>query len=193
MTTSLLLIYCRIRNFNLATARYLRKGGQHIQRRFVATQATLYVLAWFLSWSVVSSLHIRGWITPEASDFWNGFASMTLLPLQDFWNMLVFKYPEYLAWRRDQEKKRAASGSSGEGNVSNESWISSILRRLSFRRECFEKNVAREVEGRDEGEECQENNDMLGSNRETTSEPNAREREERIGLGYRGSCLRKIW
>jgi hypothetical protein len=167
MITSLLLIYCRIRNLNSATARYHHEG-QQIQRRF-ATQATLYVLAWFLSWSVVSSLHIRMWITPETTKFWHGFVSMTLLPLQGFWNMLVFKYPEYLAWR--DQKKRAASESSGEGNVSYERWISSLLRMLSFRKECFEENDgAREVEGREEGgEQGQENHN---------------EREERIGLEW---------
>jgi hypothetical protein len=177
MTTSLILIYCRIRNLNLATARY-RREGQQIQRRF-ATQATLYVLAWFLSWSVVSSLNIREWIIPGDPNFWHAFAGMTLLPLQGFWNMLVFKYPEFLAWRRDQ-KKRALGESNGEGNTSNEKWISSTLRRLPFRRECFEEKGARDVEGRDEEEECQENNDILGSNRESNTLPNAREREERI-------------
>jgi hypothetical protein len=184
MTTSLLLIYCRIRKLNLATARYHRGGGLQIQRRF-ATQATLYVLAWFLSWSVLSSLHIRGWITPGTPSFWHGFVSSVLLPLQGFWNMLVFKYPEYMAWRRDQ-KRRALGESSGEGNTSNERWIPSIFRRLSFRRECFEENGARDVERRDEvGEKGQENDNMVGiSNRENVSEPNAREREERIGLDW---------
>jgi hypothetical protein len=180
MTTSLLLIYCRIRKLNLATARYHREG-RLIQRRF-ATQATLYVLAWFLSWSVMSSLHIRAWITP-AHNIWHGFASVTLLPLQGFWTMLVFKYPEFLAWR--DQKKRAASESSGEGNTSNETRISSIFLRLPFRRECFEESVAREVEGRVQVEGCEENNDMLiGSTRENPSEPNAREAEEMIGLEW---------
>ncbi len=98
--------------------------------------------------------------------------------------MLVFKYPEYLAAWRDQ-KKRALRESSGEGNVSNKRWISSIFLRLPFRRECFEDNGARVVEDKDDGgEEGQENNDMLGSDRENPSEPNAREREERIGLEW---------
>jgi hypothetical protein len=180
MTTSLLLIYCRIRESNLATARYHREGGQQIQRRF-ATQATLYVLAWFLSWSVMSSIHVRALNTHD-HNFWHAFAGMTLLPLQGFWNMLVFKYPEYLAWR--DQKKREASESSGEGNTSNETRISSIFQRLPFRRECFEESVAREVKGRVKGEECQEENEMLGSSRENTSEPNAREAEEIIGLEW---------
>jgi hypothetical protein len=179
MITSLLLIYCRIRNLNLATARYHREG-QQIQRRF-ATQATLYVLAWFLSWSVVSSLYIRFWITPVPS-FWHGFVSSTLVPLQGFWNMLVFRYPEHSAWW--DKKKRALRESSGEDNVSNERWTSSILSRLPFRRECCEKNVAGDVEGMNEGEERQENQDMLGSNRENTSDPNARETEEMNGLEW---------
>jgi hypothetical protein len=58
------------------------------------------------------------------------------------------------------------------------------LRKLSFRRECFEGNETREVQGRDEGEECQENNDMLRSTRENASEPNAREAEEIIDLEW---------
>jgi hypothetical protein len=179
MTTSLLLIYCRIRKLNLATARYHREGRQ-IQRRF-ATQATLYVLAWFMSWSVMSLLQVRAWITP-AHNIWHGFASAALLPLQGFWTMLVFKYPEYVAWR--DQKKRAASESSGEGNMSNERHFSSLLQMLPFRNECFEENGAQEVEGMDEVEECKENNDMLGSTGENASEPNPREGEERIGLEW---------
>jgi hypothetical protein len=122
----------------------------------------------------MSSLQVRTWITP-AHHIWHGFASATLLPLQGFWNMLVFKYPGYLAWR--DQNKRALRESSEEGNSSNERSFSSILRMLSFRRVWFEENAAREVEGMDDVEECQENNDMLGSTGANASEPNARETE----------------
>mgnify|MGYP002806954214 CR=1 FL=1 len=129
----------------------------------------------------MSSIHVRALNTHD-HNFWHAFAGMTLLPLQGFWNMLVFKYPEYLAWRN--QKKRSLKESIGEGSTSNEPYISSILRKLSFRRECFEGNETREVQGRDEGEECQENNDMLRSTRENASEPNAREAEEIIDLEW---------
>jgi hypothetical protein len=132
-------------------------------------------------WSVMSLLQVRAWITP-AHNIWHGFASAALLPLQGFWTMLVFKYPEYVAWR--DQKKRAASESSGEGNMSNERHFSSLLQMLPFRNECFEENGAQEVEGMDEVEECKENNDMLGSTGENASEPNPREGEERIGLEW---------
>jgi hypothetical protein len=116
LTCSMLLIYVRIRKLENVSSQH--HGSQNQQRRF-AVQALMYVGAFFLSWSTATSANLL-YIIADKFFFWHVFVAVGMIPMQGFFNMIVYKLPSYQrAWR--QRKRESGLGSSNNQGGSTES------------------------------------------------------------------------
>lgn len=106
--SSMAVIYCEVRKTHRRLRRYSLPSGdsdspdrkhpeqkqQHSLRRSaadtssVATQAILYSLSFFVTWTPSTIWSVAHWFNVES--FWLDFLSALCEPLQGFWNCLIF-------------------------------------------------------------------------------------------------------
>jgi len=94
--TSMVVIYAEVRKTHRRLRRYSVSPGRgnHSLRRsatdtsLVATQAILYSLSFFITWTPSTAWSIAHWF--NVKHFWLDMASAFCEPLQGFWNCLIF-------------------------------------------------------------------------------------------------------
>jgi hypothetical protein len=96
LTTCMVLIYMRIRRLEQSMLEY---QPSHSHAKAFAFQASMYVGAFFMSWSIATSASLL-YILAEKGFFWHIFVGTVLAPSQGFFNMVVYKFPEYQRYRR---------------------------------------------------------------------------------------------
>ena len=69
------------------------------RERMVAIQATLYVVAFIISWLGPTVFHLADWIAGYKA-FWAVMVIVIFTPLQGFWNAFVYAKPTYQRLRR---------------------------------------------------------------------------------------------
>ena len=69
------------------------------RERMVAIQATLYVVAFIISWLGPTVFHLADWIAGYKA-FWAVMVIVIFTPLQGFWNAFVYARPTYQRLRR---------------------------------------------------------------------------------------------
>jgi hypothetical protein len=134
LTTCMISIYMKIRRLEHSMLEYRPSHGH---AKAFAFQASMYVGAFFMSWSVSTSASLL-YIIAGKGFFWQIFVGLVLVTSQGFFNMIVYKLPEYQRYRR---KKRRESDSrqlhhGSEGRLSSYSsrsfrYIFSWIQRTS--------------------------------------------------------------
>lgn len=125
LTTCMVLIYIKIKRQEQAVLQY---GPRHSHAKAFAFQATMYVMAFFITWSGStwgSLVYIFG--DPDRLNWWHIFIGRVLLPSQGFFNMFVYKLPDYQQYRKRKQQEFAlrqlhlASEDNSRPNHSNSS------------------------------------------------------------------------
>mmetsp|Transcript_37907 Transcript_37907/g.56733 ORF Transcript_37907/g.56733 Transcript_37907/m.56733 type:complete len:337 (+) Transcript_37907:360-1370(+) len=99
ITVAMLLIFLTVYKFEHASAKYsqaLAGGESHKQSRRTARQAFLYTFAFYVTWFFTTFRIIEGLVhghNPSGNVTF--FLEALLLPLQGFWNCVIFLRPRY--------------------------------------------------------------------------------------------------
>jgi len=112
VAVAMLLVYLSIHNNYLKMRRY-SFGGEHSsgvlnllrEKKQTATQATLFVLAFILTWimPLINIILITSYQrVPFSTALMQGF----LMPLQGFWNALIYARPLYGKLRKDNPDRK---------------------------------------------------------------------------------------
>ena len=108
IAVSMAIIYSAVRKRAISMERfnfrgYIPTGVQTIiaEKRDTAIQALLYVVSWFITYSisyVINLMNVAGW---RGFPFILYFLQALFAPLQGFWNAMVYIRPMYVKYRRD--------------------------------------------------------------------------------------------
>lgn len=70
------------------------------RERMVAIQSFLYTAAFCISWSGPTVFHLVGWITHTSPPFWTAMMIAIFVPLQGFFNCIIYGRPTYIRVRQ---------------------------------------------------------------------------------------------
>lgn len=150
LTTCLFLIYIKIKRQEQATLEY---RPSHSHAKAFAFQAIMYIGAFFMSWSVVTSAALFYLLT-EKIFFWHVFVGVVLAPSQGFFNIIVYKLPEYQRYRR-RKRRESALRQAHRLTISDTNGSSSnTALYVSYRIDPNDSNILRNVQ-----HQCQESTD----------------------------------
>ena len=101
LTTCMFFIYLKIKKQEQITVAY--RSSNNNAKAF-AFQASMYVGAFFMSWSAPTSASLTFDLTGKTF-FWHVFVAIVLNPSQGFFNMMVYKLPDYQQYRRRKRRE----------------------------------------------------------------------------------------
>jgi hypothetical protein len=161
LSTCLVLIYMKIRRLEESMLGY---RPSHSHAKAFAFQAIMYAGAFFITWAPASSAFLLH-VLVEKAFFWHLFLAVVLVPSQGFFNMIVYKLPEYQRFfrkrRRESTSRHACQGSDNRSNSNSNS--SRFLIYRPFR------NIFRSMNNSSESSSPKDNN-ALGNVEEQNQE-----------------------
>jgi hypothetical protein len=158
LSTCLILIYMKIRRLEESTLEY---RPSHSHAKAFAFQAIMYAGAFLITWAPASSNFLLRVLAKKTS-FWHVFLAFVLLPSQGFFNMIVYKLPEYQRStrrkRRESTTRQAYNGSEDRSN-----YDSNASRHQSYRP--F-RNIFRSMNNSSAGSNPKDNNALCNAEEE---------------------------
>jgi hypothetical protein len=88
----------RMQVYNIANSGRAQNGNTQSKR--LAIQALYYVGAFFAAW-IFPTIYQLAFVTRSTHPFWLVFISVISIPVQGFFNLLVFVRPKFLRYQKD--------------------------------------------------------------------------------------------
>jgi hypothetical protein len=88
----------RMQVYNIASSGRAQNGNTQSKR--LAIQALYYVGAFFAAW-IFPTIYQLAFVTRSTNPFWLVFICVISIPVQGFFNLLVFVRPKFLRYQKD--------------------------------------------------------------------------------------------